>query len=136
LLALSLWERATASRRLGEGHMGDKSRFSNPFKTRAREMRHVQTLAEKHAWHVLRDRRAIGLKFRRRVPIDDFIVDFYCDELKLVVEIDGDIHEKAIPAQRDGRRDEKLKELGYTVLRFSNSIVINNPEVLLQPSAS
>jgi very-short-patch-repair endonuclease len=112
--------------------MGDKSRFSSPFKGRARELRRVQTLAEKHAWHVLLDRRTIGLKFRRQVPIDAFIVDFYCDELRLVIEIDGDVHDKTVSVQRDAKRDERLKELGYTVLRFPNAIVINDPDVLVE----
>src|SRR6516165_6042296 len=95
-------------------------------------MRRSHTLAERHAWHLLRDRRAVGLKFRRQVPIGDFIVDFYCDELKLVIEIDGDVHNEAVHTQRDETRDKKLKELGYTVLRFPNAIVINDPDVLIE----
>jgi very-short-patch-repair endonuclease len=112
--------------------MSDKSRFSSPFKGRARELRRSQTLAERHAWYLLRNRRAIGFKFRRQVPIGDFIVDFYCDELKLVIEIDGDVHDKSSQSQRDASRDRKLRELGYTVLRFSNSIVIKDPDILLE----
>ena len=112
--------------------MSDKSRFSSQFKGRAREMQRNQTLAEKHAWHLLRDRRVIGLKFRRQVPIDDFIVDFYCDELKLVIEIDGDVHGETVKARRDEARDQRLKELGYTVLRFSNALVINDAGVVIQ----
>ena len=71
------------------------------------------------------------MKFRRQVPIDDFddfIVDFYCDELKLVIEIDGDVHDREEHAKRDAARDKRLSHLGYTVLRFFNSLVINNPE--------
>ena len=112
--------------------MRDKSRFSSPFKERARELRREQTLAEQHAWHVLRNRRAIGFKFRRQVPIGDFIVDFYCDELKLVIEIDGDIHDRDSQSVRDEKCDNRLKELGYTVWRFSNCVVINNPDILLE----
>ncbi len=92
--------------------MSDKSRFSSPHKGRAREVRQNRTLAERHAWYLLRDRRTIGLKFRRQVPIGDFIVDFYCDELKLVIEIDGDVHGEAVHEQRDKVRDKKLNELG------------------------
>jgi len=54
----------------------------------ARELRRVDTRAEQQAWVLLRDRRMLGLKFRRQVPIGSYIVDFYCDELKLVVELD------------------------------------------------
>jgi very-short-patch-repair endonuclease len=66
------------------------------------------------------------------VPIEDFIVDFYCDELKLIVEIDGDVHDKTVQQSRDKKRDDRLGELGYTVLRFSNAIVINDPDVLIE----
>src|SRR5689334_24799816 len=111
--------------------MSDKSRFSSPLNERAREMRQSQTVAEKHAWHLLRDRRTLGVKFRRQVPIADFIVDFYCDELKLVIEIDGDVHGEVSSIQRDQARDRKLKELGYTVLRFPNAVVINDADAVL-----
>ena len=112
--------------------MSDKSRFSSPLTERARELRRAQTIAEKHAWYLLRDRRTTGLKFRRQVAIDDFIVDFYCDELKLVIEIDGDVHERDAPKKRDEIRDKRLTELGYRILRFSNTLVINDPDVLIQ----
>jgi very-short-patch-repair endonuclease len=95
-------------------------------------MRLQQTVAEKHAWHLLRDRRALGLKFRRQVPIGDFIVDFYCHELKLVIEIDGDVHGEAVHMQRDETRNKKLNDLGYTVLRFSNAVVINDADTVLE----
>jgi len=72
------------------------------------------------------------LKFRRQVPIDDFILDFYCDELKLIIEIDGDVHEREVKAGRDKVRDEKLKKLGYTILRFHNSVIRNDPDVLIE----
>src|SRR5438876_5306064 len=104
--------------------MSDGSGFSSPLKERSRELRRLQTLAERHAWYLLRDRRTLGLKFRRQVAIDDFIVDFYCDELKLVIEIDGDVHERDAQKSRDEARDKRLTELGYTILRFSNALVV------------
>ncbi len=112
--------------------MSDKSRFSSPLTKRTRELRQAQTIAEKHAWYLLRDRRTLGLKFRRQVPIDDFIVDFYCDELKLVIEIDGDVHDRDAQKRRDEIRDKRLTKLGYRILRFSNALVINDPDVLIQ----
>ena len=112
--------------------MSDGSGFSSPLKERSRELRRLQTIAEKHAWYLLRDRRTPGLKFRRQVPIDDFILDFYCDELKLIIEIDGDVHEREVKAGRDKVRDEKLKKLGYTILRFHNSVIRNDPDVLIE----
>src|SRR6266702_8785329 len=112
--------------------MSDGSGFSSPLKERSRELRRLQTIAEKHAWYLLRDRRTLGLKFRRQVAIDDFIVDFYCDELKLVIEIDGDVHERDVKSGRDEIRDEKLKKVGYTILRFHNSVILNDPHVRIE----
>jgi len=112
--------------------MREKSRFSSPFKGRTRQLRREQTIAEKHAWHLLRDRRALGVKFRRQVAIGDFIVDFYCDELRLVVEIEGDVPDRASTVQRDKALDRKLRYFGYQVLRFANAIIINDPDVLLE----
>ena len=61
--------------------------------SRARQMRTDDTRAEKLAWVLLRDRRMFGLKFRRQVPIENYIVDFYCQELRLIVELDGLVHD-------------------------------------------
>ena len=57
-------------------------------------MRRADGLAEKLAWVLLRDRRMLGLKFRRQVPIENFIVDFYCHELRLIIELDGGVHDQ------------------------------------------
>ena len=61
----------------------------------------MPTIAEKHAWYLLRDRRTLGLKFRRQVPIDDFIVDFYCASEGIVIELEGDVHDGATPQTYD-----------------------------------
>ncbi len=112
--------------------MGDKSRFSSPLKDRAREMRQGNTTAEKHVWDMLRERRTLGLKFRRQVPINDFIVDFYCDELRLVLEVDGDVHGTPEKMKRDAAKDKRLVELGYRVLRITNDRAINDPDALIE----
>jgi very-short-patch-repair endonuclease len=88
----------------------------------ARELRHDDTRAEKIAWTLLKDRRLDGYKFRRQVPIENFIVDFCCHELKLIIELDGDIHAETFQWEKDQKRDARLKELGFTVLRFSNEV--------------
>ena len=64
------------------------------FVKRARQMRHVDTRAEKKAWIQLKDRRTLGLKFRRQVPIDRYIVDFYCHEIRVIIELDGEVHDQ------------------------------------------
>src|SRR5207253_9781033 len=76
----------------GEGRMRDKSRFSSPNLNRSKELRREQTKTERLTWCILRDRQTHGLKFRRQVPIAAYIVDFYCDEMRIIVELDGDVH--------------------------------------------
>jgi len=110
--------------------MRDKSRFSSPNLNRSRELRRDQTKAERLTWGILRDRKTHGLKFRRQVPIDDYIVDFYCDEMRIIVELDGDVHEKPEQRLRDEKRDKRLTDLGYTILRIPNGLAINGPDRL------
>ena len=92
---------------------------------RAREMRHVQTPAEATLWHALRNRQT-GFKFRRQHPIYRFIIDFYCAEAKLLIEVDGESHLETDPAAYDNARTEYLEDLGYKVIRFTNNDVRYN----------
>jgi very-short-patch-repair endonuclease len=89
-----------------------------PILERSRELRQPQTPAEQRLWAALRDRRLGGYKFRRQHPIDRFIVDFFCHECSLVLEVDGDSH--ATQAEYDQARTEWLNDRGYTVIRFTN----------------
>ena len=101
-------------------------------RTRVRELRRVQTPAEQALWEMLRGRRLRGLKFRRQFPITPFIADFCCFELKLLVELDGEVHTSGHQAAHDENRDLYLQSLGYTILRFPNELVSRDPESLLQ----
>ena len=98
---------------------------------RARQLRQQQTPAEGIVWELLRDRRFEGLKFRRQHQIGNYIADFCCPEHKLVVELDGVVHETAAVATKHAQRDAYLRSLGYTVLRFPNPIVLEQPEQFL-----
>src|SRR5690242_3477921 len=89
---------------------------------RVRELRHTQTEAEKTAWHLLRDWR-LGLKFRRQYPIENCIVDFYCCELRLAVELDGGVHSQPSQMKKDAAKDAFLRKLGVRVLRLPNGQV-------------
>jgi len=91
-------------------------------------MRSEDTRAEKKAWVMLKDRRTLGLKFRRQVPIDRYIVDFYCHEIRVIVEIDGGIHDRPGQAEWDVIKNARLEELGYRILHVANEIVIKDPE--------
>ncbi|MBI5353698.1 MAG: DUF559 domain-containing protein [Chloroflexi bacterium] len=89
---------------------------------RAREMRHPQTPAEAALWGAIRNRN-LGFKFRRQHPIDRFIIDFYCAQAKLCIEIDGESHLEASQMEYDAARTEYLEYLGYKVIRFTNNDV-------------
>ncbi len=93
---------------------------------RARELRAKQTPAETTFWELVRNRRFMGLKFRRQHQIGDYIPDFYCQDCKLVVELDGKIHEKL--QEKDKKRDAWLQSLGLTVLRFRNEELMQDTE--------
>ena len=91
---------------------------------KARELRKKCTTAERLIWNRLRKRRLLGLKFRRQHPIGRFVVDFYCPKLRLAVEIDGGYHLGR--GKYDLWRDEILKSMGVTVIRFWNEEVLSD----------
>jgi very-short-patch-repair endonuclease len=90
-------------------------------------MRHEPTLTERTLWKLLRDRRLVGLKFRRQVPIGDYIVDFLCVSHHLVVEADGPLHDP----ERDAIRDAWLRSKRLRVLRFANRQILLDPDGVL-----
>ncbi len=96
-----------------------------------RELRQSSTNTEKILWDCLRNRKFEGLKFRRQHPIDKYIVDFYCHERKLVIELDGSSHDDNATAQYDIARSHDLLGLDIRVIRFKNSEVENNIEFVL-----
>jgi len=101
----------------------------------AREMRRVPTPAEQVLWSELRGRRLAGLKFYRQDVIGPFIADFYCPSARLVVEVDGDIHDAQ--ANEDAARTRQFEEYGYRVIRFCNHAVLHDLKyVLSQISAA
>lgn len=85
--------------------------------TRARRLRSTMSLPEVLLWKELR-RGAGGLKFRRQHPAGDYVIDFYCAEAKLGIEIDGIAHDMGGRPERDARRDLALAELGIDVVRI------------------
>ena len=91
-----------------------------------RELRQESTEAEKLLWAELRNKKLNGLKFRRQHPLDKFIVDFYCNERKLVVELDGGVQDEQINKEYDEARTAVLTGLNIIVLRFKNEDVTNN----------
>jgi len=89
-----------------------------------RNLRQNPTNPEKIIWQKLRDRQIGEFKFRRQHNIGKFIVDFYCDEIKLIIEIDGDIH--AYQKEHDQKRQFFLENRGLKVIRYTNNEVRAN----------
>ena len=87
---------------------------------RARELRLNVTPQEEILWNQLRNRKLEGFKFRRQHPIGKFIVDFFCYEKMLIVEIDGSVHNVKFQSECDQGRTSILEGLGIRVIRFSN----------------
>jgi very-short-patch-repair endonuclease len=96
----------------------------------ARELRQNLTPAEQILWQALRMRQLNGLKFRCQHPVGRFIIDFFCPQYKLAIELDGDIHEQQ--AEYDATRSEQLKTYGYHVLRVRNEEVFTDLSSVLQ----
>jgi very-short-patch-repair endonuclease len=103
------------------------------LKPLARQMRHEPTPAEQKLWQRLRGKQLMGLKFRRQHPIDRFIVDFYCRQARLVVEVDGPIHDYTV--EEDAIRQEFIEFQGLRVLRFTNDQVLREIEAVLAQMA-
>ena len=98
----------------------------------AKNLRKNETEAEKILWDNLKNRQLLGLKFRRQHPIDIFIADFYCHEKKLVIEVDGEIHNQNDNKDYDKSRTDELDNHGLKVIRFTNLEVINNVQEVLE----
>ncbi|OKH40235.1 hypothetical protein NIES2119_04235 [[Phormidium ambiguum] IAM M-71] len=100
------------------------------LKSLGRQMRCEPTPAEEKLWQKLRNKQLLGFKFRRQHSIDRFIVDFYCGQANLIIEIDGLIHQYT--QIEDAIRQEFLESLGFRVIRFRNEEVLNSVEGVLE----
>ena len=92
----------------------------------AKLLRKDMTEQEKKLWHILRNSKFYGLKFKRQVPIGNYIVDFVCELHNIIIELDGGQHNKEINIKNDEQRSEFLKSKGYNILRFWNNDIDNN----------
>ncbi|WP_458628408.1 endonuclease domain-containing protein [Winogradskyella sp. PC D3.3] len=91
----------------------------------AKKLRKNMTLSEVVLWREI-NKKKLGVRFSRQIPIDYFIVDFYCKDLQLAIEVDGSIHFKEGHQEKDALRQSRLESLGVKVIRFSNLDVKNN----------
>ena len=107
----------------GEGDQPQAGGGAIPAIRRARRLRKEMSLPEVLLWQRLR-RRAGGVKFRRQHPIAGYVADFYCPDAKLIIEIDGEAHNRGDRPDRDLMRDAALIDLGFTVLRVPAADVL------------
>lgn len=117
---------------MSEKSIARNQRVSSVKVERSRELRKDMTEAETVFWEMVRDRRMSGLKFRRQQIIDGFIVDFYCDSLRLCVEIDGGVHETEEQKNYDKLRDEALAIRSLKILRLKNEEVLGDKDSVYQ----
>jgi very-short-patch-repair endonuclease len=91
-------------------------------------LRKRSTSTEASLWNILKSKKLGGRKFRRQYSIGNYIADFCCPSEKLVIELDGDAHGDYHKIEEDKNRDKYLKDLGFTVLRFENRCIFQEPE--------
>ncbi len=103
-----------------------RTRVSFEMRQKARSLRLHATRAESLLWYELRAFRPQGLIFRRQQPIGPYVVDFVCPAARLIVEVDGDLHETNEGKRHDANRDAYLASLGYAVVRIDEPDVMNN----------
>ena len=101
-------------------------RYRDSLTWAARKNRKNETEAEEKLWNEVLRKRQTGYKFVRQKPIDRFVVDFYCSELSLAIEVDGNSHDKKL--ERDESRDNFLKVCGIKTLRFTNEEILEEIE--------
>ena len=99
---------------------------------KAAALRKNMTKAEQRLWEELRNRKLNGFRFRRQHPIGIFIVDFFCYEAMLSIEIDGSVHDTSFQSERDIERSKMLSELGIKELRFINKQIFNSLESVVE----
>jgi very-short-patch-repair endonuclease len=109
---------------------GSLSRLRERAGVRARELRKDQTDAEALLWSRLRNRQLSGLKFRRQRPVADYIADFACLEIGLVIELDGGQHVEQ--AGYDARREDVMRSEGFQTVRFWNHQVLNETDAVME----
>lgn len=98
------------------------------LKETRRQLRRNQTYTEKIVWMYLRNRRTDGYKFRRQYSVDHYVLDFYCPELKLAIELDGSVHD--VPEQKvyDEERQKQIEMFGIKFVRIRNEEFLGNPD--------
>jgi very-short-patch-repair endonuclease len=106
--------------------------YNPKLKELARQLRNDSTKTEIFLWLKLKGKQMYGYDFHRQKPIDNYILDFFCYELMLGIEVDGYSHQFLEVYNKDGIKEKKMNDLGITVLRFSDDEVLNDMENVLR----
>ena len=109
-------------------------RTSEVVQEAARALRQRMTPAECLLWQHLRARRLAGYKFRRQHPVGPYVADFYCAAARLIVELDGPIHDRTL--DEDAARSTELEKRVYRIIRFRNKEVLDNVASVLERIAT
>ena len=105
----------------------------NPrLKKKARERRNNSTLSEVILWKYLKGKEMHGIDFHRQRPVDQFIVDFFCNDLYLVIELDGYTHRLERTAAKDQKKESRLQQLGIRILRFEDEEIYHDIDNVLR----
>jgi len=102
--------------------------YKPKLKVLARNLRNDSTKSEIYLWKHLKGKQMMGYDFHRQKPLDNYIVDFFCHELMLAVELDGYTHQMEEVMEKDEKKEKRLNELGVNVLRFQDEEVYNDVE--------
>ena len=97
----------------------------------AKKLRNNMTHGEIALWREIKGKK-LGVRFSRQIPIDRYIVDFYCKDIRLAIEVDGSIHFEEGQEQKDKQRQTRLESLGVSVIRFSDIDIKNNLSFILE----
>lgn len=109
-----------------------KIKYNPKLKELARQLRNNSTKSEIRLWQKLKRNQMYGYDFHRQKPIDEYIVDFFCNKLQLAIECDGYSHEILEVWKKDVKKTKRLNKLGVRVLRFSDHQIMNDIENVLR----
>lgn len=106
--------------------------YNPKLKILARELRNNSTMSEIVLWNYLKGKQMSGFDFHRQKPINNYILDFFCNELMLGIELDGYSHNLEEVFEKDQKKEKRLNELGISVLRFDDEVVLNDIDNVLR----
>ena len=117
----------------GQGWLHLERHFNlKQFKNRRKALRRNLSKAEAVLWQHLSNRQLLGLKFRRQFSVDQYVLDFYCPELKLAIEVDGDTHFVGGAEVNDEKRQKSIELVGILFVRVTNDDILQNLDGVLQ----